>query len=241
MNLKCCACKEISIATNNDRNGGTLLRQRYWSCVIGAFHFSRKCRRPLSRLPHCAVGSVTRPGTVLKRRIEGRQQLNWDIHKLFRRHARGIAKSLHRRGINEDTAADLTQDTFLRVIATPPAETTQNYNPKAYLYQAARNLGLNHQRREALIETVPLDDEEAVNIPDPAPSPEKIVYSRQCLVQTQQALSELPERTRQAFEMHRLGERTIAEVAEELGISTTRAWSLIRDAYRHLVGRVDAF
>ena len=34
---------------------------------------------------------------------------------------------------------------------------------------------------------------------------------------------------------------TIAEVAEELEISTTRAWTLIRDAYRHLVGRVDEF
>lgn len=145
------------------------------------------------------------------------------------------------QGINEDTAADLTQDTFLRVIATPPADTAQNYNPKAYLYQAARNLGLNHQRREALIVTVALDDEEAATIQDPAPSPEQVVYSRQSLMQTHQALSELPERTRQAFEMHRLGERTIAEVAEELGISTTRAWSLIRDAYRHLVGRVDAF
>lgn len=148
---------------------------------------------------------------------------------------------MHRRGINEDAAADLTQDTFLRVIAKRPADTTQNHNPKAYLYQAARNLGLNHQRREALIETVTLDNEEAANIADPAPSPEKVVYSRQCLVQTHQALSELPARTRQAFEMHRLGERTIAEVAEELGISTTRAWSLVRDAYRHLVGRVDAF
>jgi RNA polymerase sigma-70 factor (ECF subfamily) len=173
--------------------------------------------------------------------LKGRQQLSWDIQNLFRRHARGIAKSLHRRGINEDTAADLTQDTFLRAIAMPPAGNTQNHNPKAYLYQAARNLGLNHQRREALIETIPLDDEEAANVADPTPSPEKVVCSRQCLAETYRALSELPERTRQAFEMHRLGERTTAEVAEELGISTTRAWSLIRDAYRHLVERVDSF
>lgn len=143
--------------------------------------------------------------------------------------------------MTEDAAADITQDTFLRVIAKPPVDNAQNHNPKAYLYQVSRNLGVNHQKREALIETIALDDEEAVNIVDPAPSPEKVVYSRQCLVQTHQALAELPERTRQAFEMHRLGERTIAEVAEELGISTTRAWSLIREAYRHLVGRVDAF
>lgn len=167
--------------------------------------------------------------------------MSWDIQNLFRRHAPGMARSLQRSGINAEAAADLTQDAFLRVIATPPGQAAENHNPKAYLYRAARNLGINHKRREALIQTVPLDDEEAINIADPAPSPERIVYSRQCLAQTHQALSELPERTRQAFEMHRLGERTIAEVAEELGVSTTRAWSLIRDAYRHLVGRVDAF
>ncbi len=167
--------------------------------------------------------------------------MSWDIQNLFRNHAKGIARSLNRRGISEDVAADLTQDTFLRVIATPPANTAQNHNPKAYLYRVSRNLSINHQKREALIEKVTLDDQEAVNLADPAPSPEKIIFSRQCLVQTHQALSELPERTRQAFEMHRLGERTIAEVAEDLGISTTRAWSLIRDAYRHLIERVDAF
>ena len=172
---------------------------------------------------------------------KGRPHLSWDIQNLFLTHAKGIARSLKRRGMAEDTAADITQDTFLRVIAKPPVDGAQNHNPKAYLYRVSSNLRINHQKREALIETVALDDEEAANIADPAPSPERIVYSRQCLVQTHQALAELPDRTRQAFEMHRLGERTIAEVAEELGISTTRAWCLVRDAYRHLVGRVDAF
>jgi RNA polymerase sigma-70 factor (ECF subfamily) len=167
--------------------------------------------------------------------------MSWDLHNLFRHHAKGIAKSLRRNGIREDVAADLTQDTFLRVIAKPPVEGVQNYSPKAYLDRAARNLGINHQRREALIETVDLDHKDAVEITDPSPSPERVVYSRQCLVQTHHALGELPERTRQAFEMHRLGERTIAEVADELGISTTRAWSLIRDAYKHLVTRVGTF
>lgn len=165
--------------------------------------------------------------------------MTWDIHSLFRHHASGIARSLGRRGVSADTAADLTQDTFVRVMTRPPSDAENNHNPRAYLYQAARNLCINHQRREALIKTVPLDDEQALAIVDPAPSPERIVQSRQSLIQTHQALGELPERTRRAFEMHRLGERTIAEVAEELGISTTRAWTLIRDAYRHLVTRVD--
>lgn len=162
--------------------------------------------------------------------------MTWDLNSLFRHHAKGIATSLRRNGIRDDIAADITQDAFLRVLAKPPADTVASHNPKAYLYQAARNLGINHRRREALIETV---DIAGVDIVDPTPSPERVVYSRQCLSQTFQALGELPERTRQAFEMHRLGERTTAEIAEELGISTTRAWSIIRDAYRHLVSSVE--
>ncbi len=141
--------------------------------------------------------------------------------------------------MNEDTAADITQDTFLRVLASPPDASDGRHNPKAYLYQVSRNLGINHQRRAALIETVDIDSDDGRNIVDPSSSPERTVYSRQCLVQAHNALAELPERTRLAYEMHRLGERTIAEVAKELGISTTRAWALIRDAYRHLVTRTD--
>ncbi|WP_348640034.1 sigma-70 family RNA polymerase sigma factor [Rhizobium sp. FKL33] len=163
--------------------------------------------------------------------------LDWDIQNLFRRHAKGIANSLRRRGLTVETAADLTQDTFLRVIASPPPERTENSNPRAYLYRVSHNLGVNHRRRESLVEMVELDA--AAAVADPAPSPERIVYSRQRLEMTHRAMAELPERTRLAFEMHRLGERTIAEVADELGISTTRAWSLIRDAYRHLVARID--
>lgn len=141
--------------------------------------------------------------------------------------------------MSPETAADITQDAFLRVLAKPPVTDVHNHNPKAYLYQVSRTLGINHQRREALLQSVDLESAEAANLVDPTPSPEKVLYSRQCLIQTYQALGELPDRTRQAFEMHRLDGRTITQVADELDISTTRAWSLIRDAYRYLIGRVD--
>jgi RNA polymerase sigma-70 factor (ECF subfamily) len=39
--------------------------------------------------------------------------------------------------------------------------------------------------------------------------------------------------------MHRLGGCTLAEVAATLGLSTTRTWGLIREAYRHLLLYVD--
>lgn len=165
--------------------------------------------------------------------------MSWDFHNLFVRHAREINRFLRRRGHNAETAADITQDTFLRVLAAPPAEVRTNHNPRAYLYQVSRSLSVNHHRRESLVQTTDLD--EAAAVADPAPTAEALVYSRQCLEQTRRALAELPERTRKAFEMHRLGGRTIQDVADELNVSTSRAWVLIRNAYRHTLTRVDEF
>lgn len=166
--------------------------------------------------------------------------MKWDLENLFVRHARDINRFLRRRGHSAETADDLTQDTFVRVLASPPPETSVGHNPRAYLYQVSRNLSINHWRRENLIRTTELTDDDAARVADPSPSAEAVVYSRQCLAQVESALAELPERTRTAFEMHRLGEKTIAEVAGELGLSTGRTWGLIREAYRHLLTRVDA-
>lgn len=165
--------------------------------------------------------------------------MSWDLQHLFVRYARDINRFLRRRGHSRETAEDLTQDTFVRVLASPPPEAGLHHNPRAYLYQVSRNLSINHHRRGAIIALVDLPTDEIAQIPDLTPSPERIVYSRQCLIQTQRALEELPERTRTAFEMHRIGGCTIAEVARELGLSNARTWGLIRDAYRHLLNSVD--
>lgn len=164
--------------------------------------------------------------------------MSWDIQDLFRRHARDIIQSLRRRGIAEETAADLTQDTFVRVLTSPPGETTVAHNPVGYLFRVARNLGIDHLRRERLLVRVDLSADDFSAIADPSPSPEAVVFDRQKLALTQAALAELPERTRRAFELHRMDEMTIAAVAAELGLSTSRTWTLIRDAYEHIDARL---
>jgi RNA polymerase sigma factor (sigma-70 family) len=165
--------------------------------------------------------------------------LTWDLQDLFRRHAKGITKSLRRRGMDCETAADLTQDTFLKVLASPPSAAVKSHNPKAYLYQAARHLGIDHHRHERLFVRVDLCDEDFAAIVDPTPSAETLVYDRQKLKLVEAALAELPRRVREAFELHRMGELTIAEVAKRLDMSTTRTWVLIRDAYEHIEDRLN--
>lgn len=165
--------------------------------------------------------------------------MSWDINNLFRRHANGIAQSLRRRGIDAETAADLTQDAFLKVLVSPPSEIAQTHNPQAYLYRAARNLGIDHGRRERVIVRVELSDKSFEAIADPSPSVETIVYDRQKLRLVEAALAELPRRVREAFELHRIGGLTIVEAATRLEMSTTRTWVLIRDAYEHIEDRLN--
>lgn len=163
--------------------------------------------------------------------------MSWDLHKLFKEHAKEIMRALRRRGFSEDAAADLTQDTFLRVLAAAPQDAAGVHNPRAYLHQVSRNLSINLQRRERASPIVSASEDVLAQVADLAPSPETIVRDRQSVRLMKAALAELPERTRKAFELHRLDERTISEIAQELGLSTTRTWTLIREAYRHIVLR----
>lgn len=158
--------------------------------------------------------------------------MSWDFQHLFLRHAREINSLLRRRGHNAETAADLTQDTFVRLMTAAPRATP--HNPRAYLHQVARNLSVDLYRRERLVDFVDLPAEELHGVADATPGPETVVYDRQRLAIVERALLDLPEQTRKAFEMHRLGQRTMQEIAGDLGLSVSRTWALIRRAYLHL-------
>ena len=65
------------------------------------------------------------------------------------------------------------------------------------------------------------------------PSAETVLVSREELRTLAAALAELPERTRLAFNMHRLQGRPLREVADRLDISITRAQQLVKAAMIH--------
>jgi RNA polymerase sigma factor (sigma-70 family) len=143
--------------------------------------------------------------------------------------------------VTKEDAADLTQDAFLQVLANPPANNFANFNPKGYLYRASHNLTTNHKRRSRALPLVHLEDDNLPQLVDPGADPERLTYLRQVLSQTADALDELPERTRRAFHMHRVGGQTMPEIGKELGISTGHVCGLIQDAYQHLLQRVGKF
>jgi RNA polymerase sigma-70 factor (ECF subfamily) len=65
----------------------------------------------------------------------------WNLQRLFQNHARELHRFFRRRGHNAETAADLTQDTFVRVMSATPSG--NEHNPRAYLISTGASASLN--------------------------------------------------------------------------------------------------
>lgn len=113
-------------------------------------------------------------------------------------------------------AADLTQDTFLRVLAGTRA-TQQLREPKAYLRVIAGGLVVDHYRRRAL-ETAYLEALSALPAPQ-APSVEAREVMLESLQQLDAALDRLPARARRVFLLSQLEGLTYATIAARIGVS----------------------
>lgn len=151
-----------------------------------------------------------------------------NLARLYRSEKGALARLVDRIVRNRTTAEDLVQDTFVRLMSTPaPAEIS---NEPAYLSRVARNIAIDHRRREKA--TLSLEDGGIFEMADPTPCAETRLADRQALALTIQAMAALPERTRRALEMHRLGEKTLAEIGVTLGISTSLSGRLVLEGYK---------
>lgn len=129
---------------------------------------------------------------------------------------------------NPELAEDVVQEAYLKLREQQQASAARE--PAAYFFQVVRNLSVDRLRRLILEAHVFADEHDAVDVEAPSSSPEHIAIGREQLRQVEQALTTLPRRTRQAFELYRLGGHTQQEVAERLGVSTTLVNFMLRDA-----------
>ncbi len=129
---------------------------------------------------------------------------------------------------NLQRAEDVVQDAYMKVVDGSGFLDVKQ--PLAYLFQVVRNLAIDRHRRAVLESQVFAHEDDAMDVPHQGGTPEMQAMHRQHLRLVVEALSTLPERTRQAFELHRLGGMTQREVAEVLGVSTTMVNFMVRDA-----------
>ncbi|UQY36146.1 sigma-70 family RNA polymerase sigma factor [Pseudomonas fulva] len=130
---------------------------------------------------------------------------------------------------DRDRAEDVVQEAYLRLHPLQRPELQAIEQPVAYLYRVVRNLALDmrlSEAREQRRHATPPD----WLLPTMAASPEEACLHSDELEQLATALADLPEQSRRALEMHRLGGKTLAQIAEQLGVSLATAHRLVRDA-----------
>ncbi|MFA7891485.1 sigma-70 family RNA polymerase sigma factor [Pseudomonas putida] len=134
-------------------------------------------------------------------------------------------------------AEDVVQEAWLRF--SRQDHSTEICHPTSYLYRIVRNLALDQTRRTATEKAQPGGDEILADLPSGTASPEKTVTQQDELAAISRALEVLPERTRLAFEMHRLGGFTLQQVAAHLNVSVSLVHQLVHDALRHCIEQLE--
>ncbi|ATQ70632.1 MULTISPECIES: RNA polymerase sigma factor [Methylosinus] len=160
----------------------------------------------------------------------------FDVQDLFRRHSEELRRFLRRRGASPDSAADLTQEAFLRLLSLGPNAPIAN--PQAYLFRTAGNLSIDHARRRRALRFVDDGEEALGRLADDAPSPERVVLSRQELAILQEALSRTPETPRNVF-LARLEGKTFEEIGRSLNIPPQTAFSQMARVMMRLKAALD--
>ncbi|HEY0294508.1 MAG TPA: sigma-70 family RNA polymerase sigma factor [Bordetella sp.] len=137
------------------------------------------------------------------------------VHSLYAAHHSWLFGWLRHKLGCEQQAAELANDTFVRLLASRQAE--QLREPRAYLTRVAHGLVVNHWRRLTLERTY-LDalaaQPEAVS-----PSPEQRMLALEALCRLDAMLDSLGAKVREAFLLSQLDGLTYAQIAERLQVS----------------------
>lgn len=141
------------------------------------------------------------------------------IDELYKNHRGWLHQWLRQKLGNNDQAADLVQDTFIKLLQTRD-ELLGLKEPRAYLTSIAKNLLIDQIRRKR-IEQAYLDGLSQMEyMLDTVASPEEQLQIIQALDQLCKALEDVSAKAQQAFILHYLEGYTHKETAAQLGVST---------------------
>jgi RNA polymerase sigma-70 factor (ECF subfamily) len=134
------------------------------------------------------------------------------LEELFRKHFSELSLYALRYVNDVDTSREIVHNVFIAL--WDKREQVDTSRPmKPFLFTAVRNRCLNHLRDSRYHDDLENLAEEIPEIPEEE-EPSEILQ-----VQLYRAINELPQRSREIFEMNRFESLTYREIAERLGIS----------------------
>ncbi|WP_242671943.1 sigma-70 family RNA polymerase sigma factor [Stutzerimonas kirkiae] len=139
------------------------------------------------------------------------------VDTLYRDHHAWLQGWLRRRLGDREQAADISHDTFVRLIAGTLAQPLRE--PRSFLATVAKRVMVDHLRRRSLEQTYL---EAVAREPElRACSPEERLLMLEALLQFDAMLDGLGPKVRQAFLLAQLDGLGYAEIARRLGVSVS--------------------
>lgn len=140
-----------------------------------------------------------------------------DLKSLFTDHGNEVDAFLRRRVDDPSTAADLTQEAFLRLARLPRSERIED--PRRFLFTVAANLARDHIRRLITRRSVIAETDGEADAVCTAALPDNALIAREEEALLREAIDALPDRTRAVFLLFHVENRSYREIGAALGIS----------------------
>ena len=153
------------------------------------------------------------------------------LEALITRHKLRIFNFIKSKVLDVDTAEDLFQDTFIKVIKTLK---TGTYNEQGkflpWVMRIAHNLVIDFFRKNNRIPTIENNDEYDVFkfISDNTPNVEKALFQDQIIKDLQKLVHELPEDQKEVLIMRLYRDMSFKEIAENTNVSINTALGRMR-------------
>jgi RNA polymerase sigma-70 factor (ECF subfamily) len=151
------------------------------------------------------------------------------VEELYAAHHAEIYGYLSRMVRDDELAADLAQETFVKAFRAYDTLIDQD-RARAWLYQIAGRTALDELRRRRIIRFVPWTGESH----DVDSSAEEAVLSRRLNGDLERALAAIPERQRMALVLAEVQGLNGAELGEALGVSNVAARAVLSRARESL-------
>jgi RNA polymerase sigma factor (sigma-70 family) len=151
------------------------------------------------------------------------------IEQLYAAHHAEIYSYLSRMLRDDELAADLTQETFIKAFRAFDTLADQS-RARAWLYQIAGRTALDELRRRRIVRFIPWTGESRGS----AASAEELALHGRLSGEMERALAAIPPRQRQALLLAEVHELTGIELAGALGVSHVAARALLTRARESL-------
>ena len=152
--------------------------------------------------------------------------------RLYDRYDRACFRFIRRLlgAAHGDAAEDVHQETWIAIAKNAAAFDPGKSSFPAWLFTIARHKVWDHFRRQKVAVLASAQDDAAMMIPDPGPTPLEQVQSREQAQQIVTAVEALPLEQRGAFIMFAHAGLSLEEIAQATGVAVETAKSRLRYA-----------